>query len=181
MQLPLIVGQAPARSGDGTPFSGSSGKRLCKLAGVETLEELKQYFRLDNLITHEMAQHHSGKGDAWDPRLGSLRARQILAKADPGDTIIACGKNVWKAFDGWWDTPYFNSSSIMTPRGYSGFVKVYLFPHPSGVSHFWNTPSNVDRAERFLKRVGGLDKSSRERALPAHSESPSEIADRASG
>lgn len=150
MTLPLIVGQAPSRSGDGTPFSGPSGKRLCQLAGVETLDELQQHFRLDNLITEQMAKHHSGKGDIWDARVAAIRAKEILRDARPDDVLILCGKNVWKAFGGWWAAAYFNSSTFYNGAGLP--LKGYLFPHPSGVSHYWNNELNVARAGRFLKR-----------------------------
>lgn len=30
---------------------------------------------------------------------------------------------------------------------------VLVFPHPSGISHFWNVPSNMERAARAIRGV----------------------------
>lgn len=147
---PIIVGQAPARSGDGTPFSGPSGKRLCELAGVENLDELKKYFVLDNLINETMAKSYTGKGDVWDPRVGAIRAAEMKLSAKPHDVFILCGRNVWRAFNGWHAASYFYTDTFYNEDGLP--FTAHHFPHPSGINRFWNDELKVQRARRFLKQ-----------------------------
>ena len=43
------------------------------------------------------------------------------------------------------------ASNLLDPRWVrERFTLVIVFPHPSGVSHYWNTAANVCRAQRFM-------------------------------
>lgn len=147
----LIVGQAPARSGDGTPFSGPSGRRLCQLLEVPSLDELRQWFDLDNLITHQLPQRSDGRGDMFHVKRAEDRAKEIIQNSPSGRIIVACGRQVWAAFGCDLSIPWFGRMVRANPRGEP--VELRLFPHPSGVSHFWNEPENVQRARDALKAI----------------------------
>lgn len=149
---PLIVGQAPARSGDGTPFSGRSGNRLCQLLGVTSVDDLKQWFELDNLIPDKLPKRPSGRGDMFHVKRAERHARELVANSPGGRIIIACGRQVWTAFGCDLSIEWFGDCLLPNAKG--ELVVLKLFPHPSGLSHFWNDHANVQRAADALKAVG---------------------------
>lgn len=149
----VIVGEAPSLLGDGRPFTGPSGARLCELLGVPDMAGLRELFELDNIF-----HHHTPRWDAFDRR----HARQIANgkmkgwyQEDEPVTVIMCGRKVWKAFSGT-QTDWFEPDERRN-------VVLWTFPHPSGLNHFWNFPVNVERARRFLRLRADL--------TPSHSAS----------
>ncbi len=150
---PIIVGQAPSRKGDGAPFSGPSGARLCRLVGVKDPEELKDYFKLINLIKHQLDPHPRGRGDKFDLNEAKKRATRILSEAEPEQVFIACGRQVWKCLTGTPDGEFYTRRVVTVTHNKkpSVDVNVYLFPHPSGASSIWNYPAEVRRAQTFLR------------------------------
>jgi hypothetical protein len=149
-----IVGQAPARSGDGRPFTGSSGQRLCHLFGLMNYEALASRFDLMNLLDHTVEQSASGRGDTFDRATAIARAhKMILYWVAQGEVIpvLACGHDVFKCLTGV-NKPFFSGKSIKL-SGHLGQVDVWCFPHPSGASAFWNNASNWNDGQYFLKRL----------------------------
>ena len=175
MILPVILGQAPSRQGDGRPFTGPSGDRLLKWAGVETRDELLRYFRLDNLFPYPLPQHESERRPSgslktigFSKRLGRDFAQQFIAREDDylknqlgpeGYTtfhtvrnhidVIVLGKKVWDALDLWGSTPMFNR----VVRARTG-LRFHRFPHPSGLNHQMNDPEFVRETSERLRRIG---------------------------
>ena len=139
---PIIVGQAPSRLGDGTPFTGPSGDRICQLLGVRNIEQVKRWFDLANVIDEPL----TGEDRVVKRRMAS-GARSILYHQPHQSSIIACGKLVWSAMGGAPGTNWYNFN-IMTNGNKS--MLLWLFPHPSGLSHYWNVPSNREIARCFL-------------------------------
>lgn len=150
MTPPLIIGQAPARGskvrdrhGILVPFQGPSGGRLRLLAGVENLED---HFLMWNLLDAP-AIKTIGKGDDFDMGFARGRAARDLTriKQMQPPMILLMGRKVEKAFG-------FKPKPFLTVRKWQG-LKWVVFPHPSGVSHWWNDRDNRIRAERFLKEL----------------------------
>jgi uracil-DNA glycosylase len=156
---PLIVGQAPSRVGDGTPFSGPSGERLCRLVGVKTLEELRRTFDLKNLNPHPIPKRDRRRGDQFDHKLAIDTANRILRSRDTWDgDIVCCGRLVWRSFFPGQRPPDHWLSSYETLVNHTErettLVVLHYFPHPSGLNRWWNDVGNVLEAAALLKRVG---------------------------
>lgn len=150
MSLPLIIGQAPARGNDGKPpFSGQSGARLARLAGVgESGDDLPAHFELINLNKKWPGKRVVGKGDQFDMDEAKKRAEKIkldLEDDSHGRFVLLMGRKVERAM-GWRRMNYLEINTW-------GSHAVILFPHPSGVSRWWNDKENVMAARAILMWV----------------------------
>lgn len=152
MKRPLIIGQAPARGNDGKPpFAGSSGARLAVLSGVgDSGDDLTSHFKLQNLLPY-YAGKSGAKGDNFDFIKGRDRALEILAdlqkrEGDKGRWVLLMGKNVARCF-GQRQTPYLVKFHLTKN------CPAFVFPHPSGINQWWNTPANVAQAAAVLHMV----------------------------
>lgn len=136
----VLVGQAPSRGSDPKrPLSGRSGEFLSLLAGFP----VRRRFELRNLL--DVFPGKKGKGDAfplWKARLAAWE----LTKKLKGRRVVLLGQNVARAFG-------------MARRGLFHWEpgpwpirETAVFPHPSGINLFWNSPVNRLVGEVFLKR-----------------------------
>lgn len=153
MSRVAIVGQAPSRLGDGRPFTGPSGDRLCELLGLDRgWCQLAAKCDLVNLLTERQEKDKSGRGDNFDVakarRLGQAMIDQWLVEGETR-TVLACGKKVYFCLTGE-KVDFFKGKALKSPFGR---VEIWCFPHPSGASAFWNDPANVNRVHRFLKAL----------------------------
>lgn len=151
-----IVGQAPARSGDGRPFTGASGKRLVNLLGLEDYDELAEKFHLDNIFDQKADKMLSGRGDNFpEPlarKVGIKHMRRYAREGGP-QLVLACGHKVFKALTGK-RVELFTVLVVEVPIGEEEVpVHVCCFPHPSGASAYWNDIENVEIARQFLIRL----------------------------
>lgn len=149
-----IVGQAPSRLGDGRPFTGPSGERLCLLLGLDRgWCQLAAKYDLSNLLTQTQQRDVSGRGDTFDiataRRMGQAMIDTWLMEGDRR-RVLACGKRVFYCLTGK-KRELFQGVMIKHPLGHR--VEVWCFPHPSGASSFWNDEENWNRAMRFLKML----------------------------
>lgn len=175
MILPIIVGQAPSRLGDGRPFTGPSGDRLVKWAGVRDRDELLKYFRLDNLMSEPLPHHpHNRKPNGslktvnFSMKVGRLHAEifvgkqrdylysqlgvegaEAFAKVRNHVDVVLLGRKVWDCFDLSGDTPMFGR----VVRSRSG-LRFHRFPHPSGLNHQMNDWEFVRETSERLRRIG---------------------------
>lgn len=122
------------------PFAGASGERLARLAGVGP-EVLRDRFRLVNLLRYWPGPEPGGKGSAFP--MGE--AREAARRLGLADGSLLCGRRVAAAF-GLARAPYLEWVSI-------GARRVAVIPHPSGVCRWWNEPSNLRAARRFLEEA----------------------------
>jgi hypothetical protein len=130
------VGQAPGRrNGRGAPFEGPCARRLAGLAGLEE-RELRRRVRLVNLLGRWPGPSAS-KGDAFP----IARAREAARRFPLRGRVLLAGRGVARAFGV--DAPFLEWVEL-------GRARVAVFPHPSGVSHWWNDPANARRAAEFL-------------------------------
>lgn len=147
----VFVGQAPpsyARAAlCGTP-NGRSMRRLARLLGISP-EEFGEHFGWVNLLGRWPGK--SGKGDKWHAGAALMNAAKfrgaLSAKKTP-TTVFMLGYNVSEAFGV--SGTYF-CGSIEHPFG-GAEVAFIVFPHPSGVSRWWNDARNAKEARRVLVR-----------------------------
>ena len=148
----IILGEARAL-GSREPLDGRVGRRLERLAGLGE-GELSYVFALGNLLPGHPGRKprrpgpHNSPGDRFD--LAQARDNWYTLMAEvlvnrEFDVVLLLGRNVARAARAdylgflewdWW-----------------GFFHVAVFPHPSGTSHYWNDPANVERASEFLRGV----------------------------
>lgn len=154
----VILGQAPARTGNGLPFTGSSGSRLCRLLDLSNYEALDRRFDLMNLLPAPVARRASGRGDSFDRVKAEQQAKTLVrqwAADEELHVVIACGHEVFRSLT---DKPgtFFKGKVIGTSKARR--VDIWCFPHPSGASSFWNDQRNTLQAKVFLhgllKRYG---------------------------
>lgn len=142
---PLIIGQAPARGNEGKPpFSGRSGARLAKLAGVGTTGDvLPQYFTLVNLT------NTPGEFNTEHARKNALVLIDTIRLDLPDRPMLMMGRKVRRAMGVNGDYEYLDWFIFWSH-------KAVIFPHPSGLNRWWNNPVNSVKAELFLKRLLGV-------------------------
>lgn len=150
VDLPLIIGQAPARGstevdehGILVPFQGRSGDRLRHLAGVE---DLRDHFVLWNIF-NTPSEKTRGKGDPFDMPAAREKAARMMTQIHrmKPPVVLLMGRKVEKAFG-------FRSGPFLVHRRWQG-VKFVVFPHPSGVSHWWNDWNNREAAAWLLRTL----------------------------
>jgi len=154
----LLVGQAPSRSSDQSePLSGASGKRLARLFGLEPDE----YLAHPQLVRMNMLRLWSGRGarrrhtDAFDMAKAELVGRRKLCERvhrERPSHVLLMGRMVAKAascpedFFEWKEAGFALGCSRVSSL-------VAVFPHPSGLSRFWRSDENNERARRFLENL----------------------------
>lgn len=166
--LPILLGQAPSAQGDGRPFTGPSGKTVCKWLGVDDRDELQKYFYLENLLDKPLphnpdAKRKSSQLTPAQARQGCgsflTRTRFRLRKEmgpqgysdfiDSGQEIkvVCLGTKVWRGFNlpahaDWFDEVYEVDEFLM--------VK---FPHPSSLNLALNDPAFARETATRLRRI----------------------------
>jgi len=147
-----IVGQAPSRQGDGRPFTGPSGRRLCDLFGVQHWEALNRLADLQNLVDVPAVKFQ--RGDSFDREAAMIRATALVklwAATSEFSVVLACGHSVFQALTRH-QSPFFKGKALSFPQLESR-VEIWNFPHPSGASAFWNDPRNVQEARDFIGKL----------------------------
>jgi len=144
-----LVGEAPGGHVDIThrpslALTGTSGRRLCALAGWDWLAYLRHTHRTNLFTTPQDA--------AWDAGEARARARRIGAKlyrrgASP---TVLLGAKVAAAF-GLTQVPTYEWVEYWPAGGTGPGMRVALVPHPSGRNRLWNVESERDRARAFLR------------------------------
>jgi hypothetical protein len=155
----LLVGQAfgPSIARDGPDFSekfvaryaltGRAGRRLAGLAGM-TMNEYLRGFERTNLIRRYPGS--AGRGDAF-PMPEAKVAAMMLRRELGGKRVVLLGRKVAEAFG------YGKAEWFAWNRGFARGVEFAwaVFPHPSGVNHWWNDFEYVRRAEKFMRGLAG--------------------------
>ena len=153
MRIPLLIGEAPARGALGcfTAFS-RSGKRLERLIG--------RPFEAVNLIARPL------EPGRW-PRAEARAGAELLYRcALSGREVVLLGRRVAEAFRGcspWMDSlataDYFSCAYPTVPDGSGGWAGsiVWIAPHPSGSSRWWNDRAHRSNARTFFRRILGAE------------------------
>lgn len=152
----ILIGQAPGRRGD--PREPLRSERLAKLCGLSMARYLETFTRI-NLIEEWPGKQKSGKGDEFPMELAAASAAKLLPRLE-NRRVVFLGLNVAAAFQAprsdffvWFDLSLFQTT------------KAAVFPHPSGVNHFWNSAANVRVASGFLRKALKQSKDSYRQAL----------------
>lgn len=139
---PLIVGEAPARTGDPMrPLEGPCGIKLAEVFGITYDEYLETFSRLN--VLHEWPGR-GGKGDDFPMAQARECARQIVIEKR---TTFLLGKRVAQAF-GFRPQARFLSGYFFPEQEW----RIMIIPHPSGINIWWNDPANVRRAKKQARR-----------------------------
>lgn len=136
----LLIGQAPSRTSDPTrPFSsaGRSGRRLIALSGLSE-EEFFARVQAINLVDQWPGRKANGHGDAFPP----LTDKDVWFRLDASRRVILVGRAVAHRLLG-------GKGSVMPYLRWEAGVAI--LPHPSGLNYWWNDPSHVRAAKRFLR------------------------------
>lgn len=144
MSRPLVVAQAPSsRSDPSEPLSGASGRRLAALCGLE-LDGFLHRFERVNLLPYFPGR--GPKGDHFHPDVARMAACQMTPRLRQRHTVLL-GWHVARAF-------HMDQLELFTWQDEVGDgALVAVAPHPSGISHWWNEPANVRRAQRFWRKL----------------------------
>lgn len=144
---PILLGEAPARSGDGRAFTGRAGERLLSLLELDWYDQLAECFDLRNLFDQPL-QKRKTKGDTFDKTEARLNAvtfvRSLSQEGD--ETVVVAGRRVWRALELHPATPWYEHVRAWD-------VEFWLIPHPSGVSTYWNSSDNRTTAAMFLRML----------------------------
>lgn len=138
----LILGEAPSRQTRGMPpLSGMTGRRLSALLGVPRESWGAAGVEAANVLARWPGR--SGRGSAFRlTQYARRNALKTLASAPVGARALLLGKRV-ASLVGFADQCYFEWQPV-------GGLLVAVVPHPSGVNHWWNDPSNRALAAEFF-------------------------------
>jgi hypothetical protein len=156
-QRPIILGEAPSRSGDRYyhfPLSGAVGERLCTWAGLEPDAEgsrfgrfywpLREAYELRNLL--ERWPGPQGRGAALPIPAARAAWAELLPDLD-GRVVVLLGARLATV------------AGVSFPEGreWGSWVQpgwcasVTAIPHPSGLNRLYNSAEMRDRASRALQ------------------------------
>ena len=167
----LFVGQAsrdPASSccnecesesqGDGV-LGGAAGRRLVRLSGLENLFDVCDKMNVVNFFPGRKKRHregdeeyrkvHNGKGDKFPMDLARKTVAAFDCSLSRYKLIVLLGLQVAKAFR--LSKPALFKS--YERRHESGMTRLIIFPHVSGVSHYWNSKERRRRAALELRKA----------------------------
>jgi hypothetical protein len=136
--------------------TGAVGTRLAALLGLPDVGRFRHSFHRRNLNTRWNGKH--GRGDKFDHAEGVVMAG-ILADMSEFTHFVLLGASVADCFGfvigerGW---PWCS----LAPAGPSVHAgkRFLLFPHPSGLNHWWNDADNHIRARTALNDFVNLAK-----------------------
>ena len=149
----VLVGQAPSKTSGGVPLAGRSGRFLAELCGLDFETYLDTFERMN--LLDDWPGPAVPKGDQFPVKEGRARAREIAPSLD-GAHVLLLGRKVAACFHAR-RIPYmswFTQQGVLQRGGdrlgeYA--FETAVFPHPSGVNHWWNRTENRERARDFLR------------------------------
>ena len=136
------------------PLAGPAEQRLARLAGLQSPAFLWKEFDRANLVgwypglkarakKHEAKKGytlHRSDGDVFP--LAEARLAASMLDLTKYACVILLGRGVAKAV---------GVKVGLLETETRGSCRLLVFPHPSGVSHFWNEPANLRRASAALR------------------------------
>lgn len=147
--LPLILGEAPSKSGDrfhDFPLSGAPAKRICDLMGWEVPVEEAHYWTLTSHFETLNVVERFADATPWDKGLAQRRVEtyfmQRAAAGQRPKVIVCLGRNAASALS----VPHRRKWGEWEDRA---LYSVVVAPHTSGRSRLWNHPDT----ERLMKAI----------------------------
>jgi len=162
---PLLIGEAATDLAAAVlgPRTGS-GARLDRLLRGHGFDAL-------NLLARAL-----GAAEDWPAWAAKERARELYRTALAGREVVLLGRRVARAFSGLSPhtdalhaAEYFSSvcPTVPSPAGGWDVCRIWLAPHPSGRSRWWNKSENRHRAAAFFSRILGRTEAPLRPALPS--------------
>lgn len=136
--------------------TGAVGTRLAALLGLPDVGRFRHSFHRRNLNPRWNGKH--GRGDRFDHAEGLVLAG-ILADMTEFTHFVLLGAAVAECFGfvvgarGW---PWCGVAHHRIPQ--HAKKQFLIFPHPSGLNHWWNDPENQFRARKALNDFVNLAK-----------------------
>jgi uracil-DNA glycosylase len=172
MTRPLLLGEAPSRSGDQYwrfPLSGAVGKRLAEWSDLTPEPGGTQYgrwywplcevFEPRNLLERWPGAQGRGAafplelaGPAWDGLLPTLQGRVVVLLGARLRALVGLPREF-----GVWAPGVSEHRSkmcadeVLTPEGIA--VTIAAIPHPSGLNSAYDDPANARLARRVLREA----------------------------
>lgn len=164
-ELPILLGEAPSKSGDRYhmfPLSGAVAQTLCTLAGIPPQEEgsrygrwtwaLYEHFDCGNLI--ERWPGAQGSGSAFPLDVARPLAIKTLEQFQQR-VVVVLGSRLAGLFS---VNFYEWSDHAVVTRPHPGGLlrcecQIIAIPHPSGLNRTLNDPSQRQRAGDALKEA----------------------------
>lgn len=154
----LVLGQAPPGPRETLPrgwrpLAGPAEQRLARLAGM-SVEQLWGHFDRTNLLSwypglkerskkHDVSKGyklHTSDGDVFPIKEARMAASNL--KLTQYRSVLLLGSSVARAF---------GLKGQLFELQKRGTTRLLAFPHPSGVSHYWNDKANTKKAQKALK------------------------------
>lgn len=160
---PLLVGEAPPHDRDDFESRSISGRRLDELMHGAPFDAI-------NLLARPISDE-----DAWPIELARERARHLYEDCFAEREVVLLGRRVARAFarlSPWMDSlasAEFFSLATPTVPSYGDWVTcmVWIAPHPSGRSRWWNRPEHRRSAEAFFSTALGALEFPEARTMPS--------------
>lgn len=170
LRRPLLVGEAPSRSGDRYhmfPLSGRVARTLCTLAGISPQDEGSTYGRwtwalYDHFECVNVFERYA-QATPWDVNKACTRFAEIVMGGRPGPRVIVClGRRVQAAMLGWfngnlafggddfydWNVAVRGDDPLLAP-----LVDVVSIPHPSWLNRLLNDPEQRELCGATLREA----------------------------
>lgn len=166
VELPILLGEAPSKSGDRyhmVPLSGAVAETLCKLAGIPPQAEgtrygqwtwaLYEHFECHNLIKRYPGP--LGRGAAL-PLYTARPLAVTFAEKNEGRVIVVLGARLKSLFTIVLDNYIWHDA--MVTIGTHGEVhktpcQIVAIPHPSGLNRMMNDQGHRDRSGQVLREA----------------------------
>lgn len=172
MRRPLLIGESPSDlAASALGPRTTSGARLDRLLRGHGFDAV-------SLLARAL-----GPADEWPTQVARCRARQLYETVLAGREVVLLGRRVARGFHGLTPhldvlhgAPYFSRICPTVParRGRWDRCIVWLSPHPSGRSRWWNEASHRAQAAAFFSRVLGLTEFPIGPELPSYVAPPEE-------
>jgi uracil-DNA glycosylase len=163
---PIILGEAPSKSGDryhAFPCSGAVAESLCKMAGIAPLAGESRYgqwtwalydhFECENLI--ERWPGPQGRGSAFPLDVARPLAVEILPRLE-GRVVVLLGSRLKSLFTIVTENYVWHERAVVYDG--HGVVRqascmVVAIPHPSGLNRALNDPAERERSGEVLREA----------------------------
>lgn len=142
-QVILVIGEAPSKYMDQRGFTKPlllASRDLAELAGLRWPKEWEEVVEVRNVLDKFPGRQLSGKGDLFPIWEAQSEASKMSFEGYP--RVVLLGRRVGSAFGlsgDWFCWTTFKGTSVA------------VAPHPSKVSHWWNSKENVEAARQFWR------------------------------
>jgi uracil-DNA glycosylase len=166
MSKPVLLGEAPSKSGDRYhmfPLSGAVAQALCKMADIKPLAgesrygqwtwALYEHFECENLI--ERWPGAQGRGSAFPLAVARPLAVDFVKEHD-GRVVVLLGSRLKSLFTVVVEN-YVWHEKLVAYDGHGGVhqagCQVVAIPHPSGLNRVLNDQAERDRSGAVLREA----------------------------